>query len=117
ANAVSISFSAPPLTTITSSPSGSAAARTADIGLRRDAVVLIHEDRNLFDRGNDFVQQLQSLESLINIVISNEYLQMLSNRAAAPRCEMPYVTRRGQRTLRLSADSLPRLLTISYSTV
>src|SRR5215469_8215686 len=39
---------------------------------------------------------------------------MLSNHVAAPRCEMPYVTRRGQRTLRLSADSLPRLLTISY---
>jgi hypothetical protein len=61
---------------------------------------------------------LQGPESLIDIVVANEYPQMFSNRAAAAFVgEMWRVTSRGQRTLRLSADSLPRLLTTSYSIV
>src|SRR5215471_13251490 len=56
---------------------------------------------------------LQGPESLIDIVIANEYPQTFPIVLLPPlwAVEMWRVTNRGQRTLRLSADSLPRLLT------
>jgi hypothetical protein len=50
--------------------------------------------------------------------VANEYLQMFSNPVANTGGNRVVArNRRGQRTFRLSADSLPRLLTISYSIV
>src|SRR4029453_15956925 len=62
---------------------------------------------------------LEGPESLLDIVVANEYLQMFSNRDAGAVTGAAEVlgNRSRQRTLRLSADSLPRLLTTSNSTV
>jgi hypothetical protein len=56
----------------------------------------------------------QGPESLIDIVIANESRKRFPILLLPPlwAVEMWRVTNRGQRTLRLSADSLPRLLTI-----
>jgi len=61
----------------------------------------------------------QHPEGLIDIVVANEYLQMFSNRGAGALTGAVEMLGNlsPQRTLRLSADSLPRLLTISNSTV
>ena len=63
--------------------------------------------------------QIPDVRSLLPVeVVANEYLQNVFQSAASAGCAVKLLTklssRCGQRVLRLSADSLPRLLTCAF---